>query len=225
VTKQPASTTAKGPAWLGNVLSVAAIVVSIIALSQSCSASREANDLSAKNVQIDETQLAAASLPTLQAAYYLADSPSLDLPRDNTFLENFGLSPTLLKSGYWRSLSTSPDGEETRFLFILVSNYGPGTATELSISGSWVPKENVSAPLGIFDLEGPAPLLPPGRFFALLIDVIDSYDPAASLADQTGTHFQSLRVEIEYRGSTGEPHLLEVNAPELSPALMIEPGI
>jgi hypothetical protein len=58
----------------------------------------------------------------------------------------------------------------------------------------------------------------------LLVDVTDRYDPAVPLAGQTGTHFQSLNVVVEYHGSTGEASVLEVNVPDLPPAL-VQPDI
>ena len=167
MTQEDTSTSARGNGWGALLLSLAAIVISVIALFQSCSSnslSREANDLSAKNVQVAETQLAMASVPNLQATYYAGESLSLDMPADKAFIEDLGLSPTIIKSGYWRSTGISPSPDKARFLFILVSNFGPGTATRLSISGDWIPKDGSSPPVGLFELEGPTPLLPPGRF-------------------------------------------------------------
>jgi hypothetical protein len=226
MTQEQTSTTGNGAGWLGVALSLGAIVVSVIALIQGCSAnalSREANDISVKNVQLAETQLAVASMPSLQASYYPGESIALDTAGDRAFIESFGLSPTLIKSAYWRTASTITATNQPAYLFILISNYGPGTATQLSISGDWISDEGAVPPSGLFDLEGPAPLLPPGRFFALLVDVIDSYDPAETLANQTATHFQLLRLLVTYNDSTGMPGFLEINAPDLPPAFIV-PG-
>jgi hypothetical protein len=39
-----------------------------------------------------------------------------------------------------------------------------------------------------------------------------------------GTHFRALHLEVAYEDSTGMPDSLEVDAPDLPPAL-IEPGM
>ena len=227
MTQEQPPTSGNGNDIGGYALSLAAIAVSVIALLQSCSAnrlSREANDLSAANLKIAETQLTVAYKPSLQASYYLGESPALDTPSDRAFIEGLGLSPTIIKSSYWRSAGTFSAPEQPGFLFILIANYGPGTAIRLSISGDWIPKEGFSPPVGLLDLEGSTPILPPGRFLAVLVDIVDSYDPVEVLANQLGTHFRALHLEVAYEDSTGMLDSLEVDAPDLPPAL-IEPGM
>jgi hypothetical protein len=225
--QERSSTLCKDNVWLGHIPSIIACIVSIIAIVQSCSANRlskEANNISSRNIQIAETQLAAASMPILQTSYYVAKSPTLDMPEDELFIEYSGLSPSIIKSGYWRSIALSPPPDQVRYVFIIVSNYGPGTANRLKISGEWIPREGYYPPIGLLNLEGPPILLPPGRFLALMVDVIDSYDPSVTLETQLALHFQSLYLLITYEDFTGNPGSLEIDAPELPPAI-IEPGI
>ena len=216
-------TTGNNKVDLAAVAATAAVVVSLLALFQSCSANRlakEANDLSRESVRIAESELATASVPTLQATYYPAYSISLDAPEDSAFIEAFGLSPTLLRSAYWRTIQPRASTSEPRYLFIVISNYGPGTATDLRITGEFAPKEGAPLPGGLFEFEGDVPVLPPGRFLAFLVDVLAGYDPVADLAHQAGTHFASVHLVVECETVIGTPCGVQADLPGLPPALM-----
>ena len=206
----------EGSTWVRFVPAVA-LIVSILALIRACSSDQR----SRQNELFTQTQSAAAFLPALQLTYYPAHAASIDSTDDAAFVAALGLHPTVLKSTYWRELSARSPSRGARFLFMLISNYGPGTATDMTISGIWTPREGLSAPSGVFELEGASRTLANGWFFALLVDYLDTYNPALELTEQDARNFDNLGIAIEYATTTGEQHRLDVAETDLGPALVI----
>ena len=206
-------------------LSVVAIVISGIALWQSCksnSIADESNRIAREAQKTTEEEIARKYTPTLEATYYVAKSPDLLAEYDSQWISRLQLVPRLIQTRFWRTERSQYNGDpEKRYVFIVITNRGPGGAKNIRISSiTWTPKANLQAPDGLIDMEAPLGVLYYNEFYALLVDTLQSPDPIEPLGS---AHFAELTLMVEYQDGLGHPQPpMLINVSALGPLEMLE---
>ncbi len=132
-------------------------------------------------------------------SYYVAQSPDLKSEYDAKSLANLCSQRLLLTTDYWRQTKAANFSDTTRFLFLIVTNRGPGTIKDFYFSElDWKPKENIVAPNILAGAESVRSVLNKGECLALLIDIPSSYDESKALAKQVDIHFTDVIFKYSY---------------------------
>ena len=181
------------------------------------------NDIAIEAKNLSATSIALNQAPNLEILYFVASSPDLSSDHDTKQINSFDFSVRLLKTSYWRQISSSSSEESSDdYLFIFILNYGRGAALDIKLNASWIPESN--RPNGFLDFEGENFILPPGQLCALLIDTIDDYDPSQDLKDQVDLHFDSIEFFLGYEDEIMQEYLIKFMLPG-SPPANIDPGM
>jgi hypothetical protein len=141
------------------------------------------------------------------SSYYMAQSPDLKAEYDTTNLENLCSRRLLLTTDYWRETKSANLSPSTRYLFLVVQNFGPGVVKDLYFSKlNWEPKENVIAPNVLAGAESIRNWLDKGDCLVLLIDVLSSYDPTKKIYEEPNIHFADISYEYSYQDLLGNDY-------------------
>lgn len=203
--------------WLLTILALAFSAYSVYVSREANRISEASNDISIEAKDLSATSIALNQAPNLEILYFVASSPDLSSNHDTNQISSLDVSVRLLKTSYWRQISSISDEESNvDYLFIFILNYGRGTALDLNLNASWIPEPN--RPNGFLDFEGESLILPPGQLCALIIDTIDDYDPTQELKDQVDLHFDRIEFVLEYDDEIMQEHFIEFMLPGSPPA-------
>ncbi len=180
------------------LFSIISLMISGISIYQSYKAQQSVQDETNR-------QYLAIAVPT----YYLAESPDLKSDYDTKTLEDLCSRKSLLTTDYWRQAQSSTHNNETRYLFLIIKNQGPGTVKDFYFSElDWKPKDNIIAPDVLVGAKSVRSWLDKDECLALLVDVLNSYDESKKLANQPGIHFTDIALRgsyVDLLGNVYEP--------------------
>ncbi len=198
------------------LVAVAALLISV----KSNGLARESNEIAEDAKSVAETQASVPNIPTLEVTYHVAESLDLESTADSRFIERRDLSPVILKTESWRQAMSRRDTDnDSSYLFVFITNYGPGVAKSVTISGEWVPTEGMPEPEAWIETEGSPRFLAPGSFFAMYLADLQGYDSSHSLGDQM-LPFREIRLTITFADLIGGDHTIEDKIPGVPPAQM-----
>ena len=206
------------------VISIIALMLSGVAIWQSCESNRiacESNRIAREAQETTEEEILRKYTPTVEETYYIAKSPDLLAEYDSQWIGRLQLVSRPIRTRFWRIEWSQYNRDLGKwYVFVVITNRGPGRAENIRISNiTWTPKDNMQAPDGLIDMEAPLGMLSSGEFYALLVDTLESPDPIEPLIS---AHFAELTLTVEYQDELGRQYELPINVKELGPSLNID---
>ncbi len=157
-----------------------------------------------------EERVMASRIPNVDVGHQIFDTPNVMGTNDIVRLTRSNLQLQPISSAYSESLIREPGGPDTKYLFVVFHNKGPGIAQKVEVTNlTWEPKEGQSRPPGLpefFSFES----LEPDTLFVLLVDAAEEIDLLEPIRD---SHAAKICVTYRYFDVDGNGYLGNSDSP------------